>query len=97
MCIRDSTTGASGENILAGALDVVVSPYLQTNTEWHLTIVDPLFKPILLQIEKENEFLAPPQFFQNWFADKEIYRIGTRGLYVAAPALPEFAYGSTGA
>jgi phage major head subunit gpT-like protein len=88
--------GAAGENILQGQLDYVVSPFIQSATEWHLTIADELYRPLLLQIEKDIEFLAPPQFFNNWWSDKDIYRVGTRALYNVAPGLPEFAYGSTG-
>jgi phage major head subunit gpT-like protein len=88
--------GAAGENILQGQIDVVVSPFLKTSTEWHLTIQGEVYKPILLQIELEPEFLAPPQFFNSQWSDQDIYRIGTRAAYVAAPGLPEFAIGSTG-
>ena len=88
--------GAAGENILQGQLDYVVSPFIQTATEWHLTIADELYRPLLLQIEKDIEFLSPPQFFNSWWSDKDIYRVGTRALYNVAPGLPEFSLGSTG-
>lgn len=88
---------AAGENVLQGQFDYVVSPFLLTTTEWHMTIADPLYRPLILQIEKDIEFLAPPQFFNNWWSDKDIYRVGTRALYTVAPGLPEFAYGSVGA
>ncbi len=88
---------AAGENVLQGQFDYVVSPFLLTTTEWHMTIADPIYRPLILQIEKDIEFLAPPQFFNNWWSDKDIYRVGTRALYIVAPGLPEFAYGSVGA
>ena len=67
----------------------MTSPYLKTATEWHVTLADPLYKPMIFQIELEIEFLSPPQFFNNWWSDKDIFRTGTRALYNAAPGLPE--------
>ena len=88
--------GASGENILQGQIDYVVSPFIQTTTEWHITIAEELYKPLILQIEKDIEFLAPPANFNDLWSNKDIYRVGTRALYNVAPGLPEFAVGSTG-
>ena len=43
---------------------------------------------MIFQIEQEIEFLSPPQFFNNWWSDKDVFRTGTRALYNAAPGLP---------
>jgi len=83
------------ENILKGMFDIVESPYLATSTEWHLTLVDPYFKPILWQLEQEIEFIGYEKFMAEW-VNNEKFVNGVRALYNVAPGLPEMCYGSTG-
>lgn len=91
-----SNYAAATENVLKGTFDYVVSPWLKTSTEWHLTLVDPLFKPIIFQLEQDIEILAWDKFLQRW-ADYDELTWGVRALYNVAVGLPEMAYGSTGA
>ena len=91
-----SNYAAATENILKGVFDYVVSPWLKTATEWHLTLVDPLFKPIIFQLEQDIEILAWDKFLHRW-ADYDELTWGVRALYNVAVGLPEVCYGSTGA
>jgi len=91
-----TSQAASGENILKGLFDIVVEPYLKTDKEWHLTLTDPMYRPVIFQMEHEVEMLAPPTYFNAQWSDKDQFVIGTRAFYTVAAALPEFAYGSTG-
>lgn len=86
---------AASENVLSGAADLLVSPYLKTQTEWHLTLTDVLFKPIIFQIEQEIEMLAWDKFLAR-YADYDEYTWGVRALYAVAPGLPEMCTGSVG-
>ena len=87
---------AAGENILKGTFDYVVSPWLSTTTEWHLTLVDPIFKPIIFQLEQDLEILAWDKFLHRW-ADYDELTWGVRALYNVAVGLPEMVYGAVGA
>lgn len=91
-----SNYAAATENVLKGTFDYVVSPWLKTATEWHLTLVDPMFKPILFQLEQDLEILSWDKFMTRW-ADYDELTWGVRALYNVAPGLPEMVYGSTGA
>ena len=91
-----SSQAAASENILKGSFDVEVSPYLSTDTEWHLTLVDNLFKPIIFQVEQEVEFYGPEKFPTRW-TEQDQFCMGVRALYNVAVGLPEMTYGATGA
>lgn len=92
-----ATNQASGaENILQGTFDVEVCPYLKTSTEWHLTLVDPVFKPIVWQVEQDIEFLGYDKFLAEWAMNDKFVN-GVRALYNVAVGLPEMTYGSVGA
>jgi phage major head subunit gpT-like protein len=91
-----TSQAASGENVLKGSFEYVVSPYLATTTEWHLTLVDNYFKPIVWQIEQDIEFLGYDKFLHEW-SNNDKFVNGVRALYNVAPGLPEMCYGSTGA
>ena len=90
-----TSQAAASENVLKGAAELIVSPYLLTTTEWHLTLVDPIFKPIIFQLEQELEFLAWDKFLQR-YAEYDEYTWGTRALYNTSVGLPEMAIGATG-
>ena len=89
-----SQAGAS-ENVLKGSFDFIQSPYLKTDTQWHLTLVDPYLKPLIWQIEQDLEFLNFEKFLAQW-AMNDQFVFGVRALYNVAPGLPEMCYGSTG-
>lgn len=86
---------AGAENVLQGAFDIVISPYLKTAKEWHLTLVDRICKPVIWQLEQEIEMYGWDKFLFQWSMHDE-YVLGARGLYAVGPGLPEMAYGSTG-
>jgi phage major head subunit gpT-like protein len=92
-----TSQAAQQENVLKGTFDYIVVPWLATATEWHLTLVDPLYKPVILQIETEPEIMTPPQYFAEDWAKRDQFVVGSRALHNVAPGLPEMAYGSTGA
>jgi phage major head subunit gpT-like protein len=87
---------AAGENIMKGVCDVVISPWLSTATEWHLTLVDPMFKPVIFQLEQDVEILSWDKFLHRW-ADYDELTWGVRALYNVAVGLPEMVYSSVGA
>lgn len=91
-----SSQASMSENILQGSFDIEVCPYLATSTEWHLTLVDSLFKPIIFQVEQEVEFLGPEKFPTRW-AEQDEFCMGVRALYNAAVGLPDMVYGAVGA
>ena len=91
-----SNYGAQGENILKGMFDFVVSPWLKTATEWHLTLVDPMFKPVIFQLEQDIEILAWDKFLTR-YAEFDEFTWGVRALYNVAMGIPEVSFGSTGA
>jgi phage major head subunit gpT-like protein len=90
-----TSQGAASQNVLVGVADLLVSPYLLTSTEWHLTLVDAIFKPIIFQIEQELEIFAWDKFLHRW-VDYDEYTWGVRALYTVAPGLPEMVFGSVG-
>lgn len=91
-----TSQAAQGENVLKGMFDYVVSPWLKTSTEWHLTLVDPIHKPIIFQLEQDIEILSWDKFLHRW-ADYDELTWGVRALYNTAVGLPEMVYGSVGA
>lgn len=91
-----ASQAASGDNVLTNAAELLVSPYLKTTTEWHLTLQDVLFKPIIFQIEQEIEIMAWDKFLHR-YVDFDEYTWGVRALYAVAPGLPEMIVGSVGA
>jgi len=86
---------AQAENVLKGTFDYIVSPWLKTTTEWHLTLVDPIFKPIIFQLEQDIEILSWDKFLHRW-AEYDELTWGVRALYNVAVGLPEMVYGSVG-
>jgi phage major head subunit gpT-like protein len=86
---------AQAENVLQGMFDLHVEPLLATDKEWHLTIQDQVFKPLVFQVESDIEFLGYEKFLHRW-SDNDEFVIGTRALYNVAVGLPEMCYGSTG-
>lgn len=90
-----TSQAASGENILKGTFDFIVSPYLATPTEWHLCLQDSYYKPMIFQIEQDVEMLAWDKFIAQWAMNDE-FVFGVRALYNTHVGLPEMTYGSTG-
>lgn len=92
-----STTNqaATGENVLKGTFEYHVTPYLATSTEWHLTLVDSYYKPIIWQLEQDIEFQGYDKFLAEW-VNNEKFTNGVRALYNVGPGLPEMCVGSTG-
>jgi phage major head subunit gpT-like protein len=91
-----TSQAAQGENVLKGTFDYIISPWLKTSTEWHLTLVDPIFKPIIFQLEQDIEILSWDKFLHRW-SDFDELTWGVRALYNVAPGLPELVYASVGA
>lgn len=92
-----ASQAAAGENILKGEVEVVVSPFLSTTTEWHLVPKSSIARPVIFQIEKEIEVQQPPQYFNKELSDLNEWVFATLGYFTAAPGMPEFAYGAVGA
>jgi hypothetical protein len=86
----------AGDNVLQGMCNLHVEPLLKTDTEWHLTIENSVFKPLVFQVEQDIEFLGYEKFLHRW-SDFDEFVIGTRALYNVAMGLPEMCTGSVGA
>jgi phage major head subunit gpT-like protein len=87
---------AAAENILKGAADIVVSPWLKTSTEWYLVLNEsPMLKPVIFQLEQDVEIMTWDKFLHRW-ADYDEMTWGVRALYNVGVGLPEAVYGSTG-
>jgi phage major head subunit gpT-like protein len=91
-----SNMGAATENVLKGSFDILVSAYLSSTTEYHVTFNDGYMKPLIFQMEQEIELLPWERFLHEWAMFDE-YLFGTRSLYNVAPGLPEAVWASVGA
>jgi phage major head subunit gpT-like protein len=87
------------ENILKGTFDYIEAgcPFLKTSTEWHVIMVDPVFRPVCLQMEVDVQLMAPPTNFMKEWEDEDKFRIGTYQRKGYGLAIPELCYASTGA
>jgi phage major head subunit gpT-like protein len=86
---------ASGSNQLKGLFTPRVNQLLNTSTEWHLTLSDKIYKPIVFQLEQDIEFSTWEKFLAQWVMEDQ-FILGIRALYNVAPGLPEMVFGSTG-
>jgi phage major head subunit gpT-like protein len=94
---QSSSNGVGqNQNVLKGLFTPRVNQLLLTDTEWHLTLVDKIYKPIVFQLEQDIEFSTWEKFLAQWVMEDQ-FVLGVRALYNVAPGLPELCYGSTGA
>lgn len=95
---KSSATSQAGqtENVLKGTFDLLPPcPYLATDTEWYAFPSDPIFRPLVFQVEEEIQFLGFEKFLHRWSENDE-FVVGTRALYNVALGLPEMVFASTG-
>jgi len=93
-----SVAGGSTEtNTLRNTFDVLVINELATDTEWFLVESGRAIKPLIVQFEVRPEFVAAddPKSTHVLLQKKFIYQ--AYGRWNAGYALPQLAYGSTGA
>jgi len=81
------------QNVLAGALDLIVSPYLTDANDWFLLCTRRVIKPIIFQSRVPVEFAALEANSENGFMRDE-YVYGVRARYNVGYGLWQFAYGS---
>jgi len=91
------TGGNPANNPLAGLFDVVLNPYLTSDTAWYfLQTTEPL-RPLVFQRRTELELTAQTDpatgdiVFRN-----DLYAFGTRQRYNAGYTFPQLAYASDG-
>ena len=91
----DTATGKTEtrKNVLAGALDLVVSPYLSDSNDWFLLCVRRVVKPIIFQSRLPVEFAALEANSETGFMRDE-YVYGVRARYNVGFGLWQTAYGS---
>ena len=91
----DTATGKTEtrKNVLAGALDLVVSPYLSDSNDWFLLCVRRVVKPVIFQSRLPVEFAALEANSETGFMRDE-YVYGVRARYNVGFGLWQTAYGS---
>lgn len=80
-------------NVLSGALDLMVSPYLTDTNDWFLLCTRRSVKPIIFQSRVPAEFQALEGNSENGFMRDE-YVYGVRARYNVGLGLWQLAYGS---
>lgn len=89
--------GTPANNPLAGLFEVVLNPYLTSESAWYLLVTGGTLKPLVFQQRTELELTAQTDpatgdvVFRN-----DLYAFGTRQRYNAGYTFPQLAYGSDG-
>jgi len=81
------------KNVLSGALDLIVSPYMSDSNDWFLLCTKRIVKPIIFQSRIPVEFSALEADSENGFMRDE-YVYGVRARYNVGYGLWQLAYGS---
>jgi len=81
------------KNVLAGALDLIVSPYLSDSNDWFLICTRRVVKPVIFQSRIPVEFAALEANSENGFM-RDQYVYGVRARYNVGFGLWQMAYGS---
>ena len=81
------------KNVLSGALDMIVSPYLSDSNDWLLLCTKRVVKPIIFQSRVPVEFAALEASSENGFMRDE-YVYGVRARYNVGYGLWQLVYGS---
>ena len=81
------------KNVLSGALDLVVSPYLTDTNDWFLLCTKRIVKPVIFQSRVPVEFSALEANSETGFMRDE-YIYGVRARYNVGYGLWQLAYGS---
>jgi len=81
------------KNVLSGALDMIVSPYLSDSNDWLLLCTKRVVKPIIFQSRVPVEFAALEANSENGFMRDE-YVYGVRARYNVGYGLWQLAYGN---
>ncbi len=91
----DTATGKSDlrRNVLSGALDLIVSPYLTDTSDWFLLCTKRMVKPTIFQSRVPVEFSALEGNSENGFM-RDQYVYGVRARYNVGYGLWQLAYGS---
>lgn len=84
-------------NPYKGELEVLVCPWLETKTEWHLLDASRPVKPIVYQPRKKPNFVAQFDMNSDSVFMRKKYRYGVEARGVAGFGLWQMAVGSTGA
>ena len=80
-------------NVLQGALDLVVSPYLKDTNNWYVLCTRGVMKPLIYQMDTPVEFKALENNSEVEFMRAQ-YLYGTYARYNVGYGLWQFAYGS---
>ena len=90
----DGTANNPGKiNVLQGALDLVVSPYLTNTTNWFVFCTKRIVKPIIFQSRIPVDFQALEANSETGFM-RDMYVYGVRARYNVGFGLWQFAYGA---
>lgn len=81
------------KNVLKGALDLIVSPYLTDSNDWFLLCTKRVIKPVIFQSRIPIEFAALEANSENGFM-RDRYVYGVRARYNVGFGLWQLAYGS---
>ncbi|MCL6519026.1 MAG: Mu-like prophage major head subunit gpT family protein [Armatimonadetes bacterium] len=81
------------KNVLKGALDLIVSPYLTDSNDWFLLCTKRVVKPVIFQSRIPIEFAALEANSENGFM-RDRYVYGVRARYNVGFGLWQLAYGS---
>ncbi len=88
--------GAMAQNVLQNALQLVVSPRLATESEFHVLDCSRSLRPYLIQQRIAPEFTAQDDPSGEVAFMRDEFRYGVRSRDAAGGALPHLAYKSTG-
>lgn len=95
--LQSADGNASETNVLRNSFTLVVLPELTSATAWFLLEGGRAIKPLVVQMEKEPEFIAADNPTDAAIVKSKKFLYQSYGRYNAGYALPQLAYGSTGA
>lgn len=92
-----STDGTAAQtNILRNTFETLVLPELTSDTAWFLIEAGRAIKPFVVQMEKRPEFISADNPRDAAIIKSKKFLYQSYGRYIAAPAFPQLAWGSTG-
>ena len=91
--LTSTDTQKLANNVLAGSLALVVSPYLSDTNNWYVLCTGRVIRPLIFQLDAPVEFQALEKESESGFMRGQ-YLYGTYARYNAGYGLWQYAFGS---